>query len=267
MTNGITIDMKNRLNIADLKKTYPGETPDAEIDVLGGLSFSVRQGQIFSILGPSGCGKTTLLRLIAGLEEKNSGKIMLDGAGLAGCDVRVGMVFQEYALFPWRKLGENIEMALKIKGVAPAVRRARAMQYIHDFGLEGFENAFPKALSGGMKQRAAIARTLIANPQVVLMDEPFGSLDSQMRFVTQEFLLKIWEERKDTILFVTHNVEEAVYISDRIAVLSPRPAGILKIFDVDLPRPRNRTGKGHNRIKSEILQLLDATAEVRAHPG
>lgn len=261
----LSSEMKPLLEIENLKKSYPGDAPHAEIEVLGGLNFSVQQGEIFSILGPSGCGKTTLLRLIAGLEERNLGNIMLDGADLPGCDLRVGMVFQEYALFPWRKLVENIEMALEIKGVAATVRRARAMQYIKEFGLEGFENAFPKALSGGMKQRAAIARTLIANPQVVLMDEPFGSLDSQTRMIMQEFLLKIWEEREDTILFVTHNVDEAVYISDRIAVLSPRPAGILKIFNVDLDRPRNLTGKDHNRIKGEILQMLDATANVKGH--
>jgi NitT/TauT family transport system ATP-binding protein len=254
--------MKIRLEITDLNKSYPVNKSDADIDVFDGMSFSVQQGQIFSILGPSGCGKTTLLRMIAGLEEKNSGEILLDGEALLSCDSRVGMVFQEYALFPWRKLVENIEVALEIKGVAAADRRAMAMQYVRDFGLEGFENAFPKALSGGMKQRAAIARTLIANPEVVLMDEPFGSLDSQTRNIMQKFLLKIWQERKDTILFVTHNVDEAVYISDRIAVLSPRPASILKIFDVDLHRPRNRTGNEHNRIRSEIYQLLNASVTV-----
>ncbi len=242
---------------------YSGNTSKTDIDVFDGMSFSVQQGQIFSIVGPSGCGKTTLLRLIAGLEEKTSGGILLDGKPLTGCDAKVGMVFQEYALFPWRKLVENIEVALEIKGVAATVRRAMAMQYVRDFGLEGFENAFPKVLSGGMKQRAAIARTLIANPQVVLMDEPFGSLDSQTRNTMQEFLLKIWEERKDTILFVTHNVDEAVYIGDRIAVLSPRPTGILKIVDVGLDRPRNRTGEEHNRIRSDILQLLNSPSAVR----
>ena len=254
--------MKIRLEIINLKKAYPVSGSNAEIKIFDGLSFSVRQGEIFSIIGPSGCGKTTLLRLIAGLEAQQSGEILLDGQYLSGCDPQVGMVFQEYALFPWRNLIENIEVALEIKGVAPAIRRVRAMQYVRDFGLEGFENAFPKALSGGMKQRAAIARTLIANPQVVLMDEPFGSLDSQTRNVMQEFLLRIWAERKDTILFVTHNVDEAVYISDRIAVLSPRPSNILKIFEVELTRPRNRTGNDHNRIKSEVLQLLDASPAV-----
>jgi NitT/TauT family transport system ATP-binding protein len=255
--------MSIRLEISDLRKVYPRNPSETDIDVFDGLDLSVQQGELFSIVGPSGCGKTTLLRLIAGLEEKTSGRMLLDGKELSGCDARVGLVFQEYALFPWRKLVENIEVALEINGVAATVRRDMAMRYVRDFGLEGFENAFPKALSGGMKQRAAIARTLIANPQVVLMDEPFGSLDSQTRNVMQEFLLTLREERKDTILFVTHNVDEAVYISDRIAVLSPRPAGVLKIFDVALDRPRNRTGAEHNRIRSEILQLLNSSATVR----
>lgn len=254
--------MTIQLEITDLKKVFPGPSSDADIDVFDGMRFSVEKGLIFSIVGPSGCGKTTLLRLIAGLEEKSSGEILLGGKLLSGCDPRVGLVFQEYALFPWRKLVENIEVALEINGTPAALRRTLAMQYVRDFGLEGFENAYPKALSGGMKQRAAIARTLIANPQVVLMDEPFGSLDSQTRNLMQEFLLKIWQERKDTILFVTHNVDEAVYISDRIAVLSPRPAGVLKIVEVDLDRPRNRTGPAHNRLRSEILELLHASASL-----
>ncbi len=256
--------MKTRLEIVNLKKVYADNPPEAAVEVFNGIDCEVGQGEIFSIVGPSGCGKTTLLRLIAGLEEKTSGEILLDGKPLAGNAERVGMVFQEYALFPWRTLIENIEVALEIKGVSKTDRREMAMPYVRNFGLEGFENAFPKALSGGMKQRAAIARTLVANPQVVLMDEPFGSLDSQTRNVMQEFLLRIWAERKDTILFVTHNVDEAVYISDRIAVLSPRPAGILKIFDVNLDRPRNRTGNEHNRIRSKILQLLDTSATVRS---
>jgi NitT/TauT family transport system ATP-binding protein len=255
--------MSIRLEITDLKKVYPRSTVKTDIDVFHGLNLSVEQGELFSIVGPSGCGKTTLLRLIAGLEEKTSGSILLDGIELCGCDARVGLVFQEYALFPWRKLVENIEVALEIRGVSTPVRRNTAMKYVRDFGLEGFEYAFPKALSGGMKQRAAIARTLIANPQVVLMDEPFGSLDSQTRNVMQEFLLTLREERKDTIVFVTHNVDEAVYISDRIAVFSPRPASILNIFDVSLAHPRNRTGTEHNRIRSEILQLLDISAAHR----
>jgi NitT/TauT family transport system ATP-binding protein len=188
--------------------------------------------------------------------QRHLGRTAPRGPIFKRCDARVGLVFQEFALFPWRSLIANIDIGLEIQGVPKAQRRAAAMQYVRSFGLEGFERRYPKALSGGMKQRVAIARTLIANPQIVLMDEPFGSLDSQTRNTMQNFLLKIWADRKDTILFVTHNVDEAVYLSDRIAVLSPRPAKILKVFDVNLDRPRDRTSREVNRIRREILELL-----------
>lgn len=244
------------LEISGLKKTYPAVAPEDPVQVFDQIDCRVEQGEFLTIVGPSGCGKTTLLRMIAGLEEISAGEIRLNGEHLNGCNEKVGLVFQEYALFPWRKLRQNIEVGLEIKGVPARERRAEAMKYIAAFGLEGFENKYPKELSGGMKQRVAIARTLIANPQIVLMDEPFGSLDSQTRNTMQNFLLKIWAERKDTILFVTHNVDEAVYLSDRIAVLSPRPAKILKVFDVTLKRPRERTSREVNRIRRDILELL-----------
>ena len=245
------------LEISGLKKVYPGMAPEDNVQVFDRIDCIVEKGQFLTIVGPSGCGKTTLLRMIAGLEEITSGEIRLNGELLNGRNEKVGMVFQEYALFPWRKLLPNIEVGLEIKGVPAKDRRAEAMKYVGAFGLEGFENKYPKELSGGMKQRVAIARTLIANPQIVLMDEPFGSLDSQTRNNMQNFLLKIWAERKDTILFVTHNVDEAVYLSDRIAVLSPRPTKILKVFDVNLDRPRDRTSREANRIRREILELLE----------
>ncbi len=248
------------LQIIGLKKSYPGKGPEDAVRVFDGIDLSIDQGEFVSIIGPSGCGKTTLLRIVAGLEKKTRGEVLLDGRPLSGCDDRLGMVFQEYALFPWRKLIHNIELGLEIKGVPPAKRRARAMEYVRAFGLEGFENRFPKELSGGMKQRVAIARTLIANPQVVLMDEPFGSLDSQTRNNLQDFLLRVWADRKDTVLFVTHNVDEAVYLSDRIAVLSARPARILKIFEVELARPRDRTSQEANLLRRKVLALLGETA-------
>ncbi|RJQ67120.1 MAG: ABC transporter ATP-binding protein [Desulfobacteraceae bacterium] len=245
------------LEISALKKVYPGAGPEDTVQVFDRIDCLVEKGQFLTIVGPSGCGKTTLLRMIAGLEELTSGEIRLNGERLKGCNEKVGMVFQEYALFPWRKLLPNIEVSLEIKGVPAKQRRAEAMKYVSAFGLEGFENKYPKELSGGMKQRVAIARTLIANPQIVLMDEPFGSLDSQTRNTMQNFLLKIWNERKDTILFVTHNVDEAVYLSDRIAVLSPRPTRILRMVEVELQRPRDRTSREANRIRREILELLE----------
>ncbi len=244
------------LEISGLKKAFCGNGPEDSVRVFDGIDLSIKEGEFVSIIGPSGCGKTTLLRIVAGLEEKTAGEIHLDGRPLSGCDDRIGMVFQDYALFPWRKMIHNIELGLEIKGIPAPERRAQAMEYVRAFGLQGFENRLPKELSGGMKQRVAIARTLITNPQVVLMDEPFGSLDSQTRNNLQDFLLRIRSDRQDTIVFVTHNVDEAVYLSDRVAVLSSRPSKILEIFGVDLQRPRDRTSPEANRIRRRVLQLL-----------
>ncbi|MCJ8499590.1 ABC transporter ATP-binding protein [Desulfatitalea alkaliphila] len=249
--------MGTHLELRGLTKYYAHA--DGELPVLADIDLDIARGQLVSLVGPSGCGKTTLLRIIAGLESASTGDLRLDGQPLTGCDPRVGLVFQEFALFPWRRLIANIDVGLEIQGVPKARRRAAAREYIRSFGLEGFENKYPKELSGGMKQRVAIARTLIANPRIVLMDEPFGSLDSQSRNNMQNFLLRIWAERRDTILFVTHNVDEAVYLSDRIAVFGPRPSRILQIFDVSLDRPRDRTSPEANRIRREILSLLHQT--------
>jgi NitT/TauT family transport system ATP-binding protein len=166
------------------------------------------------------------------------------------------MVFQEYALFPWRTLIRNIEFSLEIKGIPRGQRRSEAFEFIKKFGLSGFEHRLPQELSGGMKQRVAIARTLINKPDVVLMDEPFASLDSQTRNELQDFLLSVWQEREETILFVTHNVDEAVYLSQKIIVLSPRPGRVLQVFDIDIPYPRDRTSPEANQIRKKILELI-----------
>ncbi len=244
------------LEVDSLSKVYPGSRLGDDIDVFKQLSFTVRKGELLALIGPSGCGKSTLLRIIAGLENGSAGDINLDGQKITDCDPRFGLVFQEYALFPWRNAVENIDMGLEFKGIPKSKRRKEALRYISAFGLEGFEDKYPKELSGGMKQRVAIARTLILNPEIVLMDEPFGSLDSQTRNHMQDFLLNIWRKRRDTVLFVTHNVDEAVYLSDRIIVLSPRPSKILRTFDVPMKRPRDRTGRQANKIRAEILALL-----------
>jgi len=244
------------LKVDSLSKIYPGSGLGDDIVVFKQLSFTVRKGELLALVGPSGCGKSTLLRIIAGLEKGSAGDMNLDGQKIKGCDPRFGLVFQEFALFPWLKAIENIDMGLEFKGIPKSERRLEALRYIRAFGLEGFEDKYPKELSGGMKQRVAIARTLILNPEIVLMDEPFGSLDSQTRNHLQDFLLNIWQSRRDTVLFVTHNVDEAVYLSDRIIVLSPRPSTILRIFDVPMKRPRDRTGREANKIRAEILALL-----------
>ena len=244
------------LDFLDLSKTFPGRGMKESVHVLDQISYQIENGRFVSIVGPSGCGKTTLLRIIAGLEKSSAGKVLLDGRELVQGSEEIGLVFQEYALFPWRTTLQNIEIGPEIKGVDKAKRRSTAMEYIKMFNLSGFENRYPRELSGGMKQRVAIARTLIMNPRVVLMDEPFGSLDSQTRNGLQEFLLGIWERRRDTILFVTHNVDEAVFLSDQIIVLSKRPARIFKTFEVGLQRPRDRTGYECNEIRREVLKVL-----------
>jgi len=248
------------LEFLDISKTFLGRSPGESVHVLEQIRHRIENGQFVSIVGPSGCGKTTLLRIIAGLEESSSGKVLLDGKELSQGSEEVGLVFQEYALFPWRTTLQNIEMGPEIKGVDKEKRRLTAMEYIRTFDLNGFEHRYPRELSGGMKQRVAIARALIMNPGVVLMDEPFGSLDSQTRNGLQEFLLGIWERRRDTILFVTHNVDGAVFLSDQIIVLSKRPARIFKTFEVGLQRPRDRTGYECNEIRREVLKVLSREA-------
>lgn len=249
------------LDFLDLSKTFPGRGLENGVHVLDRISYQIENGRFVSIVGPSGCGKTTLLRIIAGLEKSSAGKVLLDGAELLQGSEAIGLVFQEYALFPWRTTLQNIEMGLEIRGMDKEKRRTKAMEYVTMFDLTGFEHRYPRELSGGMKQRVAIARTLIMNPGVVLMDEPFGSLDSQTRNGLQEFLLGIWGRRKDTILFVTHNVDEAVFLSDQIIVLSKRPARIVKTFEVGLQRPRDRTGYESNEIRREVLKVLSEEAK------
>ena len=245
------------LDLLELSKTFPGKGLGESVHVLESIQHRIENGRFISIIGPSGCGKTTLLRIIAGLEKASAGKVLLDGKELVQGTEEVGLVFQEYALFPWRTTLQNIEMGPEIKGVDKEIRRSKGMEYIKMFNLNGFENRYPRELSGGMKQRVAIARTLIMNPRVVLMDEPFGSLDSQTRNAMQEFLLRIWQKRDDTIIFVTHNVDEAVFLSDEIVVLSRRPARIVKILEVGLPRPRDRTSEGSNKIRRDVLKILE----------
>ena len=244
------------LELRGLSKVFDDTTRGKVVHVLDNIQYSIDQGRFVTITGPSGCGKTTLLRIIAGLEEATAGLVILkqkDGSDQAG---GIGMVFQGYALFPWRTTLQNIQMGLDIMGVPKKEGRGMAMKYIRVFGLEGFEHRYPYELSDGMQQRVAIARTLIMKPSVVLMDEPFGSLDSHTRNELQEFLLNLWKTRGETIIFVTHNVGEAVFLSDQILVMSNRPGKIVESFDVDLPRPRDRTSPEYNLLKREVLRSL-----------
>lgn len=224
--------------------------------VLHDLSFKVKEGIFLCIVGPNGCGKTTLLRLIAGLIRPMEGEIRLNGHPIQGPGPERGFVFQEYALFPWRNVRQNIEFGLEMRGLPAEARRRLSQKYIELTGLSGFEDYSPRRLSGGMKQKVSIARALANDPRVILMDEPFAALDCQTRNIMQEELLSIWEKDKKTILFVTHNVEEAVFLADRILVLTARPGRLHETIPVDIPRPRDRLSPELHHIRGHILNGL-----------
>ena len=230
---------------------------------LDNISFEVKDKEFVCILGSSGCGKTTLLRMIAGLDTAESGSILLDGEEIRGTSPKVGMVFQEYSLFPWRTVIDNIAFGLEMQGMAKAGRYRIAEHYLSLVNLAQFRNSYPSELSGGMRQRVAVARALALDPVLLLMDEPFGALDAQTRNMLQQELLEIWEKTKKTIIFITHSVDEAVFLSDRIVVLTPRPGRVCRIFPVDLPRPRDRTGVEFAQVRREVLELINQNCSIQ----
>lgn len=232
-----------------------------ELRALRGFELDVADGEFVCLLGPSGCGKTTVLRILAGLEGKSGGSVKLRGREISKSGPDRGMVFQEFALFPWRSVRSNIEFGLEIKGIDEVNRKKISAKYIDLVGLKGFEDAHPNELSGGMKQRVGIARALANNPDVLLMDEPFGSLDAQTRNLMQKELLRIWSATGKTILFVTHSVDEAVFLADRIVVMTARPGKVREIIPVDLPRPRDRTSREFIDVRGKVLQELDEEFE------
>lgn len=211
---------------------------DEQVAVLNDFNLEVREGEFLSILGPSGCGKSTFLNILAGLTRKTGGQLDVDGTPLQGINRSQGVVFQGYALLPWRNVLDNIAVGLEIRGVGKRERLDTAREYLALVGLEGFAARYPHELSGGMRQRVAIARSLAYQPDVLLMDEPFAALDAQTRESLQDELLRIWELHKKTIVFITHSIDEAIFLSDRVAVMTQRPGRIKEIFDIDLPRPR-----------------------------
>ncbi len=248
------------LIIRDLAKSFATEGKPP-VEALASLNLEVLDHEFVSVLGPSGCGKTTLLRIVAGLETATSGTVELDGGAVTRPCPRMAMIFQEYSLYPWRNVLDNIAFGLEVKGEPAAERRKVAAQYLDLVSLADFAYHYPYELSGGMRQRVAVARALAIEPQILLMDEPFGALDAQTRNMLQKELLAIWEKTRKTILFVTHSVDEAVYLSDRIVVLSARPGRVRDVVSIDLPRPRDRTSPGFAAIRRYVLDLIEDAAK------
>lgn len=247
----------SKLIIDSLTKVFgDGEK---SVTALEDVSLEVSEGEFCVVVGPSGCGKSTLLNVVAGLEQQSSGSASLSGTPITGPGADRGMVFQTYTLFPWLTVRKNVEFGLRIKGVSVAERADIAQKYLELVGLAEFENALPKELSGGMKQRTAIARVLANSPDMLLMDEPFGALDAQTRLQLQDLLLNVWRKEQTTVLFITHDIDEAILLADTIHIMSRRPGRIIKSITVDIDRPRDHrvtVSPQFAAIKSEIMDLL-----------
>lgn len=243
------------MRIDKLRVVY--KTDDSETVAVDDFTLDVKKGELISIVGPSGCGKTTILRSIAGLLQPTSGRITIGDKECTAPGSDRGMVFQDFALFPWRSVQKNVEFGMEVAGVPKEERRERAERYIKAVGLEKFANARIHELSGGMKQRVGIARALVMHPAVILMDEPFGALDAQTRNIMQEQLTKIIQHSERTIIFVTHSVDEALFLSDRVVVLTKRPSTIYKVIDVPWDKPRDRASPEFTALRKQILTYLE----------
>ena len=248
------------LVIRDLTKTYYDVYTGQHVTAIQEVSLEVREGEFVSIVGPSGCGKTTLLNIVAGFIPPTRGEVLLSERRVLGPGPDRGVVFQSFALFPWKTVLDNVGFGLKMRGVGKAERDRVAREHIALVGLVGSEGQYPHELSGGMQQRVGVARVLANHPDVMLMDEPFASVDAQTRMTLQEELTRIWEAKRPTILFVTHDVDEAVFLANRVVVLSARPARVREVVDVDLPRPRSWTSlvedTGYKRLVARVLSLV-----------
>jgi len=256
-----------KLYVQQVSRVFPGVRGAAPVRALEPTNLEVAENDFITILGPSGCGKSTLLRIVAGLDEPTSGSVLLDGRAVRGPGADRGMVFQSYTLFPWLTVSENIAYGLREKGMVPAERSAVVAAYMEKVGLRGFENHYPKQLSGGMQQRTAIARALANDPAILLLDEPFGALDNQTRSLMQELLLGIWERERKTVLFVTHDIEEAIFLASRVVVMSARPGRIKAQLPVDLPHPRHytmKTSPEFSVLKARLTEEIRVEAVLAA---
>ncbi|MBI1921003.1 MAG: ABC transporter ATP-binding protein [Geobacter sp.] len=263
LAENIIPDQEPKIVIRNIGRTFHIKKSPAgphDFVALQEISLEVQKGEFVALVGPSGCGKSTLLDILAGLAKPNSGAVFIDGKQVTGPALDRGIVLQGYALFPWRTVRQNVEFGLEIKKVAKGERREISTRFIDLVGLKGFEDRFPHELSGGMKQRVAIARALAYDPEVLLMDEPFAAVDAQTRETLQDELLRIWEETRKTIIFVTHSIEEAVFLADRVAVLTANPGTVREIVPIDLPRPRQnsdiRSSPEFGWTRHKIWELL-----------
>jgi NitT/TauT family transport system ATP-binding protein len=239
------------IEVVDLRKAYA--TADQQIPTLDGLTFRIEPGEFVSVLGPSGCGKTTVLKIIAGLVGPSSGTVTVDGVAVTGPQRKIGLVFQVPALMKWRTAFENVLLPSEILGLDRGPAEKRARELLDLVGLSEFASRYPRELSGGMQQRVGIARALAHDPSILLLDEPFSALDMMTRNQLNIELLRIWSERKKTSLLITHSIPEAVFLSDRVVVLGPRPARILDVVPVSLPRPRN----ARIRVSTDFVDIID----------
>lgn len=252
------------LLIRNLTKEYYDVYSGQRVMAIQEVSLELREGEFVAIVGPSGCGKTTLLNVVAGFIPPTRGEVLLNGRQVAGPGPDRGVVFQSFALFPWKTVLDNVGFGLKMRGVPKPERERVAREFISLVGLAGSEHQYPHELSGGMQQRVGVARVLANHPEVMLMDEPFASVDAQTRMTLQEELTRIWESKRPTILFVTHDVDEAVFLANRVVVLSSRPARVRAVVDIALPRPRSWSGliedDRYKRLVGRILALVRAPA-------
>ena len=265
----ITTPSSNELDIRGVGKRYANrQSEHGELQVLDGIDLHVPAGRFVSIVGASGCGKSTLLRLVLGLDDQYEGQILLDGQPVSGTGPERGIVFQDHRLFPWLSVEQNIAVGLRNAPFTAAQKRALVAEHVALVGLQGFEKSWPHQISGGMAQRVAIARGLVNRPRVLLLDEPFGALDALTRSRLQNELQQIWQKERITMLLVTHDVEEAVFLGDQVVVMQPSPGRIRRIVDVDLPHPRSRSDPRFIRLRDDVLgDFLDVRTEPLPAPA
>jgi len=238
-----------KISFQKVRRVY--DVGQGTFEALGGVDLDIADGEFVTVVGPSGCGKSTLMNICAGLETASSGTVTVDGVKVSGPSPQRGVIFQQYALFPWLTVRRNVEFGLRLANISRAERRERAEHFVDLVGLSGFIDAYPRTLSGGMKQRCAIARAYAVNPSILLMDEPFGALDALTRVSLQDQLLQTWSADRRTVMFITHDVDEAVYLARRVVVMGKQPGRIVDIIDVDLPYPRTE----EVRLSPEFAQL------------